>query len=203
MNDFRPVALTPVTMKCLEKLVLHSINSMVPETVDPLQFAYRPNRSVDDALALALYSILKHLDTSNTYARLLFLDYSSVFHTIRPMKLTGKLADLGVPTPTRNWILDFLIDTPQVVRMGNAVSAELTVSTGTLQGCCLSPKLFSLGEMLGLKRTQHQLYGSGLDIKKACKICRQLVPTETENTKSLYHHLKRYHHSENTITLTS
>ena len=144
MNDFRPVALTSVAMKCMEKLVLQSVNSAIPESLDPLQFAYRKNRSVDDAVALALHSTLEHLDKNNTYARMLFLDYSSAFNTIRPMKLTMKLANLGVPTPTCNWILDFLIDRPQVVRMGSKTSAKLTVSTGTPQGCCLSPRLYSL-----------------------------------------------------------
>jgi len=144
MNDFRPVALTSVAMKCMEKLVLQHINSVVPDTVDPLQFAYRPNRSVDDAVALAHYYILQHLDKHNTYVRLLFLDYSSAFNTIRPMKLTSKLMELGVPTTTCNWITDFLTDRPQVVRMGKKISAEVEVSTGAPQGCCLSPKLFSL-----------------------------------------------------------
>ncbi len=91
MNNFRPVALTPVAMKYLEKLVLQHINYVVPDTVDPFQFAYRSNRLVDDAVALALHYVLQHLDTHNTYARL----------------LTSKLVDLGVPTPTCNWILDF------------------------------------------------------------------------------------------------
>lgn len=36
LNDFRPVALTPVAMKCLEKLVLTHINNTVPETVNQL-----------------------------------------------------------------------------------------------------------------------------------------------------------------------
>ncbi|KAJ8369551.1 hypothetical protein SKAU_G00095790 [Synaphobranchus kaupii] len=139
-----PVALTSVAMKCLEKLVLQSINTVVSDSVDPLQFAYRSNRSVDDAVALALHSTLEHLDKNRTYVRMLFLDYSSAFNTIRPMKLIVKLTDLGVPTPTCNWILDFLTDRPQVVRMGNKVSGKLTISTGTPQGCCLSPKLFFL-----------------------------------------------------------
>ncbi len=46
MNDFRPVTLTPVAMKCLEKLVLQHMNSVVPDTV------HRLSRSVDDAVAL-------------------------------------------------------------------------------------------------------------------------------------------------------
>ncbi|KAK0144491.1 putative RNA-directed DNA polymerase from transposon X-element [Merluccius polli] len=131
-------------MKCLEKLVLTHINNTVPDTVDPLQFAYRPNRSVDDAVAVALHHTLQHLEGSRTYARMLFLDYSSAFNTIRPGKLIRKLTDLGVPTPTCNWILDFLTERPQVVRMGRQVSAELIISTGSPQGCCLSLKLFTL-----------------------------------------------------------
>lgn len=76
MSNLRPVALTSAAMKCLEKLVLTYINSTVPVTEDPHQFAYRSHRSVEDAVALALHSVLRHLDNNNTYARLLFLDYS-------------------------------------------------------------------------------------------------------------------------------
>lgn len=80
-------------MNCLEKLVLQQINYSVPDTVDPFQFAYRSNRSVDDMVELTHHSILQRLDSPNTYARLLFLDYSSAFNTIRPTKVTTKLAD--------------------------------------------------------------------------------------------------------------
>ncbi len=60
------------------------------------------------------------------------------------MKLASNLVDLGIPTPTCNWIPGFLTDRPQMVRIGKKVSAELIGSTGTPQGFCLSPKLFSL-----------------------------------------------------------
>ncbi|KAK7886084.1 hypothetical protein WMY93_025705 [Mugilogobius chulae] len=111
-----PVALTPVAMKCLEKLVLVHLNNIVPDTIDPLQFAYRPNRSVDDAVSVALHHVMQHLDYSGTYVRTLFLDYNSAFNTIRPVRLIEKLAELGIPTPTCNWILDFLIERPQVTK---------------------------------------------------------------------------------------
>ena len=54
LNDYRPVALTSVAMKCFEMLVMAHINTIIPETLDPLQFAYRPNRSTDDAISIAL-----------------------------------------------------------------------------------------------------------------------------------------------------
>jgi hypothetical protein len=62
LNDYRPVALTSVDMKCCESLVMAHINTISPETLDPLQFANRPNISTDDAIATALNTILSILD---------------------------------------------------------------------------------------------------------------------------------------------
>ena len=39
LNDYRPVALTSVAMKCFEWLVMAHINTLIPETLDPLHFA--------------------------------------------------------------------------------------------------------------------------------------------------------------------
>ena len=54
LNDYRPIALTSVIMKCFERLVKDHITSTLPDTLDPLQFAYRPNRSTRDAIAITL-----------------------------------------------------------------------------------------------------------------------------------------------------
>lgn len=63
------------------------------------------------------------------------------------MKVTVKLADLGVPTPAHcNWILNFQTDRQQVVGIERKVSAELQVRTHTLKGCCLSHKLRLISE---------------------------------------------------------
>jgi hypothetical protein len=49
-------------MKCFERLAMAHINTMIPETLDPLQFAYHPNRSTDDAISVALHTALFHLE---------------------------------------------------------------------------------------------------------------------------------------------
>jgi hypothetical protein len=66
--------LTSVIMKCFERLVKDHITSTLPDTLDPLQFAYRPNRSTDDTIAITLHTALTHLDKRNTYVRMLFND---------------------------------------------------------------------------------------------------------------------------------
>jgi hypothetical protein len=71
LNDYRTVALTSVALKCFESLVMAHITSIIPETLDPVQFAHRPKRSTDDAISIALHTALSHLDKRNTYVRML------------------------------------------------------------------------------------------------------------------------------------
>ncbi|XP_061584243.1 odorant receptor 131-2-like [Cololabis saira] len=78
LNDYRPVALTSVVMKSFERLL-----------------AYRANRSLDDAVNIGLHHILGHLDTPGTYARILFVDFSSAFNTIAPEIRHQKLTQLA------------------------------------------------------------------------------------------------------------
>ncbi len=145
LNDYRPVALTSIVMKVFERLVKNYICSSIPDTLDPLQFAYRPNRSTDDAISHILHSSLTHIDSKNgNYVRLLFIDYSSAFNTIVPSKLASKLIDLGLNSLLCDWILNFLTGRPQVVKVGQFTSNSITLNVGAPQGCVLSPLLYSL-----------------------------------------------------------
>uniref|UniRef100_A0A3P9ISK5 Reverse transcriptase domain-containing protein n=1 Tax=Oryzias latipes TaxID=8090 RepID=A0A3P9ISK5_ORYLA len=76
------------------------------------------------------------------YVRLLFLDFSSAFNNIIPDILTEKLLHLGLSSPICSWIKDFLSERPQSVKLGPHLSS--TISTGSPQGCVLSPLLFTL-----------------------------------------------------------
>ncbi|XDV26276.1 hypothetical protein PO909_030034 [Leuciscus waleckii] len=75
---------------------------------------------------------------------MLFVDYSSAFNTIVPSMLDVKLRALGLNSLLCSWILDFLSNRRQVVRMGSNISSSLTLNTGAPQGCVLSPLLYSL-----------------------------------------------------------
>ena len=67
LNDYRPIALTSVAMEAFERLVLGYFKSSTSHKFDPRQFSYRANRSVDDAVNLALHHTLQHLDSPNSY----------------------------------------------------------------------------------------------------------------------------------------
>ncbi|KAK2164198.1 hypothetical protein NP493_1427g00004 [Ridgeia piscesae] len=131
-------------MKTIGRLVLQFLKSIIDPLFDQFQFAYRNNRSVDDAVALGLCYVLQHLDSPNTYASILFVDFSSACNTIIPSKPFDKIQSFGVPQSMCLWILDFLLNRPQVVKIGDNLSSSVTLSTGTPQGCVLSPMLYSL-----------------------------------------------------------
>ncbi len=145
LNDYRPVALTSTVMEVFERLLKKHNCSSIPAILDPFQFAYRPNRSTDDAISQVLHSSLTHIDSkTGNYVRLLFIDYSSAFNTIVPTKLAVKLPDLGLDTSLCDWIQDFLTGRPQVMKVGQFTSNSITLNVGAPQGCVLSPLLYSL-----------------------------------------------------------
>ena len=117
-------------MKCFERLVKDHSTATLTDTLDALQFAYHPNRSMDDATVVALHTALSHLDKRNTYVRMLFIDYSSAFNTIVPSKLITKLRALGLNPSLCNWVLDFMTGELQMVKVGNNTSATLILNTG-------------------------------------------------------------------------
>ncbi|KAI4873045.1 hypothetical protein NFI96_032657, partial [Prochilodus magdalenae] len=106
---------TVVHLKCFERLVMRHIKTLLPPSLDPLQFAYHPNHSMDDAISTTLHLALTRLDNRDTYVRMLFIGFSSAFNTIIPQHLIGKLNLLGLNTSLSNWILDVLTGRPHTI----------------------------------------------------------------------------------------
>ncbi|KAI3356468.1 hypothetical protein L3Q82_017683 [Scortum barcoo] len=119
LNDCCPVALTPVIMKCFERIVLKHIKDIIPAGLDQ----YFPNTYVKDVIYRLQFS-LQHSDPGQA-------------GTKAPQSWTALIAvPLGSETSFTN--------RPQVVRIGDNTSSTLVLSTGTPQGCMLSPALFTL-----------------------------------------------------------
>ena len=109
-----------------------------------MQFAYCKGRSTKVAILTLLHRLYQHLDRPRTYARILFIDFSSAFNTIQPHMLIEKLPGMEVNPTLICWVHDFLVDREQRVRVGMTLSDILTTNTGASQRCILSPVLFTL-----------------------------------------------------------
>ena len=101
MNDLRPVALTADVMKTCERIALPQLRKVFRDSIDPLQFAYRNDRSCEDAILTILDSVTRHLDrkasaewyeqtggnrpsTANS-VRIIFYDFRSASITHSPI----------------------------------------------------------------------------------------------------------------------
>ena len=132
-------------MKTLEKIVKSLLQKATDKFLDPLQFAYRTGRGVDDAKLFILNSLYKHLEKPGAHARILFADFSSAFNTVQPYILVQRLlSDFKLTHQLVQWILDFLTNRQQRVFVNGAYSEVKFTNTGSPQGCCLSPFLYIL-----------------------------------------------------------
>lgn len=61
------------------------------DRLDPLQFAYKPRRGVEDASLTLTNLIAAHLENPANYVRILFMDFSSAFNTTQPHILINRL----------------------------------------------------------------------------------------------------------------
>ena len=113
--------------------------------LDPLQFAYRTNKGIENAKLLILDKALKHLEKAKVHVKLLFADFSSAFNQLQPHILIERLASyFNLPHQLLSLILNFLTNRPQQVLVNGAKSNILLSNTGSLQVCVLSPLLFIL-----------------------------------------------------------
>lgn len=107
-------------MKSFKLLVLKDITAPL---LDPLQFAYWGNRSVEDSVNMG------HLHSPETYARIMLVDFSLAINTILPEVLCSKLTQLTVPACIRWWITNFLTDRRQQARQRKVTSSNRTIKS--------------------------------------------------------------------------
>ena len=144
MNNLRSVALTPIIMKFFERLVLKLLKRELEVQLDPLQFAYKTKRGVEDAVLVFVNNALKHMKSPKTFVRILFIDFSSAFNTIQPHIMVEKLLSLSVNKNLIAWNLDFLTNRTQYVKLNETISNLCKVNTGAPQSCVPSPTLYTL-----------------------------------------------------------
>ncbi len=144
LNDYRPVALTSIVVKCLERTVQNRVLGEVRSKFDPLRFTYIRGRGTEDVLLHVLHKIYCHLDQSKRYVCTMFMDFSSAFNTIRPHILMERLSQLNVNSTIIKWVESFLIDRSQCVRVSSAVSSPIRTYAGGSSGEHYPPVLFTL-----------------------------------------------------------
>ena len=134
-NDFHPVALTSHLMKSFENFLQNHDH----EPYSPSSKPYTICISAWEKSGGRSHNLV-HLEKAKTHARVLYLDLSSAFNTLQLHLLFNKIiSEFKLESDLALWVLEFLVGRPEQVRVNDTMSSVKVVSTGTLQGCVLSP----------------------------------------------------------------
>ena len=78
------------------------------------------------------------------YIDLIYFDYAKAFNTVSHSKLLIKLKSYDISGNLLNWIISFISNRRQSVRVANTVSNTICPSSGVPQGSVVGPILFLL-----------------------------------------------------------
>ena len=127
-GDLRPISVTSILSRTVEKLVVKNYLTSVLDC--PLfhdQYAYKPTGSTTCALVDFTYRIHMLLE-SNQYVRCILIDFSKAFDMVDHAILARKLFSLQVPGFIIHWIISFLTDRTQAIKLGLSLSTLINRS---------------------------------------------------------------------------
>ena len=143
-KDLRPISLTSTLSKLAEGIIIDKeLKHTVLKSIDSRQYGFIPGSSTTFALISMLHEWLSSTDKSNSAVGIVLLDYKKAFDLVDHTLLIAKLFSLGTKPSIVNWIIDFLRDRTQRVKLNSDCFSDWTkVPAGVAQGTKLGPWLF-------------------------------------------------------------
>jgi len=147
-DEYRPISITSVLSRALERRIVRAY--IYPAILQPPahlhfadQFVFRPTGSTVAALITLIHTVTAML-SDGPYVRVLSLDFSKAFDTVRHATLMEKLSTLAVPDEVYNWIKDFLEGHSHCTKFGLDVSPFADIMDSVIQGSSLGPAAYAV-----------------------------------------------------------
>ena len=143
-KHLRPISLTSCISKVGEEFVSNYIAPAILKIIDPNQYGAIPKSSTTQALISIIHQWSKAVDSSGATVRVILYDYRKAFDLIDHNILIKKINDLPIPRKVVCWVVDFLTNRYQRVKLANVYSDWESAPSGVPQGTKLGPWLFFL-----------------------------------------------------------
>ena len=142
-SNYRPVSLTSVVCKILEKIIRDHIidhfkkNNLISNS----QFGFLSGRSTVIQMLQVMDDWTNYVDQGKS-VDVIYMDFMKAFDKVPHKHLIHKLNNFEVHEQVINWIQDFLSDRTQVVRYNGITSNTEPVLSGIPQGTVIGPVSF-------------------------------------------------------------
>ena len=118
------------------------VKPAVLKNVDPQQYGNVPNSSTTFARMNMVHTWLQSTDGNGSTARVMLFDFRKAFDLVDHNVLVRKLSSYDFPTSVMRWILDFLSNRKQRVKVSSDCFSEWAeLRAGVPQGTKLGPWL--------------------------------------------------------------
>ena len=136
----RPISQTPILSKIAEEYVVDTnVKPAVLSKTDPQQFGKVPKSSTTHALISMIHSWAKSTDGNGSTTRVVLFDFRKAFDLIDHHVVPRKLCSYDIPRSISCWIIDFLMDRKQRIKLSRDCFSEWeAVPQGVPQGTKLS-----------------------------------------------------------------
>lgn len=144
MENYRPISLLPAFSKIFEKVVAKRLLHYFEENnvFFENQFGFRRGRNTTMAINEFVESIMKAVDGSQ-YTVGVFCDLSKAFDCVNHELLISKLRHCGVEDGALKWVVSYLTNQKQSVKINKTTQSEYSVITaGIRQGSVLGPLMY-------------------------------------------------------------
>lgn len=143
MNNYRPIAITPIDAKCFESVILERIETHLKSNniLCPYQFGYTKNSNCESAVLHVLNCIYKNIE-NKLYTAVVFIDLTKAFDCLLQSLLFNKLSKLGFSNTFLQLLKSYLSERYQYVELEGVKSPLLRIYKGVFQGSTLAAVLF-------------------------------------------------------------